>query len=77
MRRKSELFGSLQGVINLSDHETRMRARVRELENGYGDVAVVRIEQIRSDNAKKNVMNKMRALCQKKGTKMETSVPHQ
>ena len=75
LRRKSELFSSLQGVINLI--ETRMRARVRELENGYGDVAVVRIEQIRSDNAKENVMNKMKALCKKKGTKMETSVPHQ
>jgi transposase InsO family protein len=74
LTRKSELYGALKAVI--AEVETRMRGeRVRGLATGNADQP--HVVEVRSDNAKENVLKSMQALFKKNGTRMETSVPYQ
>ena len=74
LKRKSGLFLALRGVI--AEVETKMRgARVSGLATGGSDRP--HVVEIRSDNAKENVLMRMQEMCLRKGTRMETSVPYQ
>ena len=74
LRRKSNLFGALRDVI--ASVETQMRgARVCGLATGCSDEP--HVVEIRSGNAKENLLKKMQDLCRRNGTVLETSVPYQ
>ena len=74
LKRKSYLFYALRGVI--VSVETKMRGgRVCGLATGCPDQP--HVVEVRSDNAKENLLKKMQDHCRRNGTKLETSVPYQ
>jgi transposase InsO family protein len=74
LKKKSLVFDKLVCIIR--ETETRMRGeRVFALETGFSDEP--HVVEIRSDNAGENIVQKMRDLLRRKGTRMETSVPYQ
>ena len=74
LKKKSDLYEALEQIIR--EVETKMRGgRVISLATDCSDVP--HVVEIRSDNAKENIVKRMRELCARNGTKMETSVPYQ
>jgi hypothetical protein len=73
LKRKSGLYEALEQIIR--EVETKMRGgRVCSLGTDCSDVP--HVVEIRSDNAKENIVKRMRELCARNGTRMEGSLCH-
>ena len=74
LKKKSQAFSKLLGVIKMIEKESR--ARVLELFSGDGEEGI-EISCLRSDNAGENLSRLSREFCDRRGIKIETSVAYQ
>ena len=73
MKRKSETSELVRMTVKTVEKHLRKRIEVL---GGSTEKEVTGVSTLRSDNAKENITNKMRAWCASRGTRIETTIPY-
>lgn len=74
LRKKNETMMIMKSLI--VEIEKMMSMKVKSVERMSDDYVDEGVSSVRCDNAKENVMNKMKKWCRDRGTKLETTIPH-
>ena len=74
MRRKSETRGLIQ--LTIRRIEKKLSKLVRNIDYSDETSDLLGVSSLRCDNAGENVLGVMKKWCSKRGTSMETSIPH-